>query len=657
MIVLRLGEHHRDMHNCSELIEVIKAHPGCCDEVWIPSLYGFAPHDVHERALEAWRPAADALRAAGIKVSLQISNTIGHGQYMQSRDCSGLNYPGSKVRHMVGADGTVADYCYCYNDEVFCDYTKKTCAIYAKLLPDTVWVDDDLRAEWHAPTIYGCFCDDCVRRFCAMYGANMDRAQLVHEINRGEAIWRRRWIDFVRSSLYDFTLKITKAIMRVSPQSDMGYQYPAPSVYAGMDSACVFDAMRDGSGRAPKSRGGFGFYDDEDPSEMIRKAYRVHYCNHALPQYVNERWPEIENTPDVPFGKTIFGTLTESTLYIAYGCNALTYAALMTPYEPISWHEGLLRGFERYRPLWARMIQAGRGTKLGGAAIALDEALLLRELAADEPDFEWAQHMWHDAVGPAFYGLPLGFDADSAQVMLLTEKLARMLPEAAVRKLMTRPVLTESTAAAILMERGFDLGLEMQALDITTARERFTVPDGKGGSIVQTWGAGFADLKRKLLTGKNFVPTSEYISGVGESVYGNAGGILSLREGGRWAIVGSGLTATVISSARRAHILGMADAICDNKLPALAVNADKLVVIPRVDEGGMLTSVSILHHGIGRTEDDVELRLRAPRCMRFTYMDHSHPECELAHERCGDEYIVRIPALDGWDMGVVFCDR
>lgn len=244
----------------------------------------------------------------------------------------------------------------------------------------------------------------------------------------------------------------------------MGYQYPAPSAYAGMDSACVFDAMRDGSGRAPKSRGGFGFYDDEDPSEMIRKAYRVHYCNHALPQYVNERWPEIENTPDVPFGKTVFGTLTESTLYIAYGCNALTYAALMTPYEPISWHEGLLRGFERYRPLWARMIQAGRGTKLGGAAIALDEALPLRELAAYEPDFEWAQHMWHDAVGPAFYGLPLGFDADSAQVMLLTEKLARMLPEAAVRKLMMRPVLTESTAAAILIERGFDLGLELWTL-------------------------------------------------------------------------------------------------------------------------------------------------------------------------------------------------
>lgn len=66
------------------------------------------------------------------------------------------------------------------------------------------------------------------------------------------------------------------------------------------------------------------------------------------------------------------------------------------------------------------------------------------------------------------------------------------------------------------------------------------MPDGKGGSIVQTWGAGFADLKRKLLTGRKFVPTSEYISGVGESVYGNAGSILSLREGGRWAIVGSG---------------------------------------------------------------------------------------------------------------------
>lgn len=57
--------------------------------------------------------------------------------------------------------------------------------------PDTVWIDDDLRATNHFPVEYGCFCETCLAQFCARYGVEISREALVRAINRGEAVWAR----------------------------------------------------------------------------------------------------------------------------------------------------------------------------------------------------------------------------------------------------------------------------------------------------------------------------------------------------------------------------------------------------------------------------------------------------------------------------------
>ena len=38
-------------------------------------------------------------------VSMQVANTLGHGEYSSSRDCSGLHYEGSPVGKMVDING------------------------------------------------------------------------------------------------------------------------------------------------------------------------------------------------------------------------------------------------------------------------------------------------------------------------------------------------------------------------------------------------------------------------------------------------------------------------------------------------------------------------------------------------------------------------
>ena len=173
-------------------IDVVRRHPGSCDEVWLASDYGFPPLDVHRQTVETLTGTAATLREAGLRVSLQISNTIGHGQYMCLRNNTGLVYPGSPVEHIVGPDGTAADYCFCWNGEHFRRYVEAEMKLYARLKPHCVWGDDDLRATNHAPVSYGCVCDACSARCNARYGASFDRPALVEAINTGDPVWRAR---------------------------------------------------------------------------------------------------------------------------------------------------------------------------------------------------------------------------------------------------------------------------------------------------------------------------------------------------------------------------------------------------------------------------------------------------------------------------------
>ena len=193
-------------------IAAVLANPGSCDEVWLATDYGFPSQDIHAQSARMLRLSAEKLRQAGLKVSLQISNTVGHGQYMSSRDCSGLVYPGSPVEKMVGHDGTVSDYCFCWRGKNFLEYTLEYIGAYVReIQPDTVWIDDDLRADNHFPVNYGCFCDDCISLFNRQYGCDFSREKLVEQISFGNIVWREKYMEFTKQglSLFTATLLVT----------------------------------------------------------------------------------------------------------------------------------------------------------------------------------------------------------------------------------------------------------------------------------------------------------------------------------------------------------------------------------------------------------------------------------------------------------------
>ena len=95
MLVQRLGmDNQKSPEYIEILIKELKQNDGCCDEIWLTTDYGYPTIDGHKQSANALLKTTKILRENGFKVSLQVANTIGHGDSMSAKDCSGLVYDG-----------------------------------------------------------------------------------------------------------------------------------------------------------------------------------------------------------------------------------------------------------------------------------------------------------------------------------------------------------------------------------------------------------------------------------------------------------------------------------------------------------------------------------------------------------------------------------
>ena len=63
MLTQRLGSNtQKDPAYIDEFIRAVTAHPGCCDEVWLATDYGFPKLDTHRKAAEILAQQAEKLR-------------------------------------------------------------------------------------------------------------------------------------------------------------------------------------------------------------------------------------------------------------------------------------------------------------------------------------------------------------------------------------------------------------------------------------------------------------------------------------------------------------------------------------------------------------------------------------------------------------------
>lgn len=653
-------------------LSAAKKHPAACDNVWLATKYGYPPKTAHEELAAYHEKVARRFRDAGISVSLQLSNTFGHGEYMSSRDCSGLVFEGSPARRMVGHDGTVAGYCFCWRGRFFRDYINQTLIPYLeKVKPDVVWVDDDLRVSNHAPVAFGCFCDDCVGAFNEEHGTAFTRETLVREILHGELDIRKKYIAFLRRNIYNFVYELGSTIHKICPDAAMGYQYYCNGAYSGYGYDFIFDAMRDATGHAPMSRPGGGAYDDHNPNEFLLKALETDWQNAMLPDYVKVRCPEIESLPFVALGKSGAGTAFETSCYFANGNTDMSYSMAMRFKEPVDFYAETMRLFAQNRPYWDRLTAVNEESHGAGLQFFMSKNIWAKKLP-DGADMKTLNAENALVITPFLHtGIPFTYDKGEERLFLLHPESAQHLSDAEIEYLLSHAVVTDGETVELLARRGCRLGATAKRVPAPDAGKLteilFEHPSNKGA--LEEWTSSFfvagkteaycfTDLE------KGTEPIAKYgaslpipaLTSDSDAPYGYASVIFETGRGGRWAALGYVPWKGIISHARREQFLNVADYVSSGRLAARLLSPLQASVLPRSDKDGNTLCVSVINCTVGES-GPLSLHIRAPKVERFTFMAQRGVCAECEWEKTDDGYLVTTPSLAAWTVGTVFCEK
>jgi len=634
------------------LVKIIRENPNSCDEVWFSSDYGYPTLEVHKNTAETIKRQAEKFKEIGIRISMQISNTIGHGAYSQKNDCSGLIYEGSPAEHLVGEDGTVADYCFCWRGDFFKQYIVEEVKLYAQIVkPYAMWFDDDLRAWHHAPVNNGCFCDYCLSKFNVMHGSSFSREELVHELSFGDIKWRKKYTEFLRQGLYDFIYEVSKAIHELSPDTIISCQHGPLGGYHGGDLHFIFHAMKDATGKNPGSRPGGGTYDDYELNDILLKGDMIELQNRTLPDYVTEIRPEIESLPDVAFGKTIAGTCMETSYYFALGSTAMSYAILKREHEPFSWHSDMLGAFSAHRSYWERMVQVNEKTKPDGIAVVIPEQPLDIKC---ETEFEYDSIGMYSSRegGWRYVNVPMTYDR-GGEVFLLSFDFARHLSDDEIKELMKKPVLTDAKSMKLFAEKGFRFSGEVYPADTSKVVEMYEKHPVNRGFEGGTWSGGFLanhnyyikDINGKTEALSRYTSIHQDAEGLGEI----ANGIVTTEFGGKWAVFAFDAWNKIISTQKRDQILNVIEYLSGKNLNARMITPIKAVVLPRIYRDGTLACVSILNASVGG--GSAKIKLNIPPKSEVAYMAQYYPETKLVAD---ENSVVTIPYIAPWSVGTMF---
>ena len=672
MLIQRLSTGvQTDPDYIEKLLSHIKNYSGSVDEVWLYAYYGYPPIEKHRENGRKLTEVAKKFREAGVRVSLQISNSLGHGQYMSKLDHSGLLYPGSNVQNMVGYDGTVAEFAFCPNDSVFQSYITEELAAYAHLHPDCVWIDDDYRTRNHDPVNYGCFCDKCLAAFNKEYDCSFTRKDLAEALYDDSRLdVRENWLTFSRKSWHDLMYALCKSFHALSPESAFGLEdSPMETYLVGYGREHIYSAMLEGTGIAPGCRPGGGAYDDDDPNKFIEKAADCDFQMSVLPEYVEFICPEIESLPDVMYGKSINGTCLETSLYFTRGATAMSYAIMGNTYESMDWHGEMLKAFSERKPYWNKLIAYNKTSTRSGLSLVYGAEGW--KISADRARGT-GKHAWkyEESVTPFAWGiLPMqGFDfmdlsipmacKNTGDVFFLQKDHATRLTDEEIKMYMKKPCLVDGETLMYFESHGFSFSASAKA--VNTLEEKlicnFSDHPLNGNPHSNSFPSAFLSFGSIALipngNGK-FEPLANLTTLKTSEIKYASSALIETEYGATWAVYGNGFSHTHTSSDLRRQYVNVLDAIAEKPLSAVQETPFKTQICTRKNADGNTTCVSLLNRTVGDS-GKLTIRIRRPAGNTFTFMTPTSGEILLTPRSDGDDVLVDIPNIRGWDVGTVF---
>ncbi len=652
-LVIRLWpSQHESDEVFDPILDALVRYRPACDEVWFATEHAFPTLEEHRVSAERMARAAEKTRAAGILPGIQIANTLGHSDRpMYSSE--GGTYPG-----IVGHDGTIAKSCWCPRSPGLHEYVREMMKAYAAWQPSSVWIDDDLRMQNHSPVRYGCFCEACLSAFSKETDRTWDRETLVEALNAPEdGSVRTAWVKFGGAGLAALAGAIAETVHEVAPECRMAFQHCGLewNIYGGTDWTGVFQAMHRVTGAPVGSRPGHGFYADHRPREVLEKGFVIGRQAAHVPDCVDAITAEVENYPHVALGKTPHGTVMESSLDLALGCNSLSYAIICWGYESMAWYENMLERIAAYRPFWEEYVAANEDTAPGGLEIAFGANHARRSMRSGEQPFAWAHVNFNEIYQLACIGLPLCVGPQGACGSVLHARAVPGLSDEELEKVLSGGVLMDGAAALLVQERGMGnlLGMEVKEWDRQDCVERFSDNPVNGSARGHSWAVTLRAVRPFIIDG---VRSGGHVLGRYEDRHGDKAGIASAaaenERRGRVAVLGYDAWEHVASAALRTRLLGAADWVSGGTLPAIVQEPAQVVAVPRVTPDGALRSIFLLNASIDASPV-LTLRLRGVSGKNAGWLTPDQAEAVVGLKMGPDEAVGRIPSMPPWSVGVL----
>ena len=349
----------------AETYAAIKENPGACDDVWFATGLNIVSPEFHKEHAARLLNAKQQLNELGIEASLQFQMTIGHGDSFGEENSDLFSY--KTWGGWTGSLGVEAKYCNCPRQPEFLAYMRELAIIYAPLHFHSLWIDDDLRYRNHTPatdgSLLGCWCDTCINAFNLEHKTEWTRESLAKAVESDSAIYEQWW-QFSTASLQEVARVICEEVVKVSPETQLGFQHTNYSHDRQYQEA-IIQTMKDVSGKAVVYRPGAGsYYDWSNANGQITKSMTsVSHMKSMDDENIKYWCPEIESWPRVYGSRTARSIQVEGFTALAYGADAISYFVIAGEKEDASLYSySLLRPLAEASDVIRSYIKANEGT-------------------------------------------------------------------------------------------------------------------------------------------------------------------------------------------------------------------------------------------------------------------------------------------------------
>jgi len=646
-MVLGMIKHRLELDQVKDhfekIIDALKCEPCGCDEIWL-----FLNRDNDIESLKKDISIAKAFKkeldALNIRFSIETA-TIGHGHPKSEF------YKDFSEEFIVDENGKISYGQYCFRGEIFNQKQKEKFSILASLMPDTIYLDDDLRIKNCASGIF-CFCPRCLNEFNKINDTSFSREELKAKIET-DLILRKKFLDFSFSGLEEFAYNISKIVAEISPKTHMGLEHGG---YAGDGFIKCINAMYKATNLSVRSRSGAGSYNDQSPMDLTNKTFETQWQLAKLPNFVDEYCNEIENYPSTYYSKTVYGTCFEASIHLASGFNSTSVKCWRL--EDFELFKETLKECKKRRKYWERLKECSSVGKKSGIEIFV-------------PEKYWEKLGKNWTITPALYGrlynnfgLPMTFSDTVNKVYYLDEEFASIITEDEIKTLLSYPVITTGTAIYKLNERGFSSLLKIKAeqVDDIFYLEQFTDHFLNGGDAKKVWGET-AFFKKNIHyftcdddNNAEVLATLKLQDDVKEPNKNFDGKISSLiyktQFGAKWFIQGYRSDDNLIPWIKRQQINNAVRNIFGGLL-AEHTSRNRLMLSPIEDKTGKLINVSIINPTID-VQKEIVLLIRNPISKKAYIMDEFGKKKPVKLKAKNNGFEVLIKELDRWSIKTLF---